>query len=196
MFFIINVVFNNNNKHNNTMNTLTAKTKTASQQCIIGLAGKSKSGKTTLAKELQKQIPMFKIYSFAAPVKECALLLKEMFKIPYADRIIHQIIGTEMGRGILSKWLNDNIWIYIMDLRLGYTTTPLVIIDDVRFNDEAEFIFSWGGYVFMLDRVENDTNMDHESEKINIKNCTQYFLINEKTQYSEIAKYIIAEYLI
>lgn len=178
------------------METLTSKTRIARQQCIIGLAGKSKSGKTTLAKELQKLIPMFKIYSFATPVKECALLLKEVFKIPYSDRIIHQILGTEMGRGILSKWMHDNIWIYIMDLRLSYSLTPLVIIDDVRFNDEAEFIFDWGGYVFMLDRVENETDMNHESEKINIKNYTQYFLINEKTQFSEIAKYIIAEYLI
>lgn len=195
------MVFNNTIKHNNnTMNTLTEQLEVTEQTFdkayIIGLAGKSKSGKTTLAKCIQSIFPIASIYSFATPVKECTQLLTKYFKLTIPERALNQIIGTEIGRGILSKWMRENLWISIMNMRIILSKSPIIIIDDVRFDDEADFIQSQGGYVFMLDRVENKEGMIHESEEIDIKHYTKCFKVDHNVKYSDIAKYITAEYLI
>ena len=121
---------------------------------IIGLCGNIASGKTSIAIELKwildkslgKNSAML---SIAYPIKAIA---EHSFgwncKKDQKGRKLLQVIGSECGR----KY-NKNIWIDKLDYRLqNYSKDTIVIIDDVRFDNEIEYIEKMGGTVFCLGR--------------------------------------------
>ena len=78
-------------------------------------------------------------------------------------RHILQTLGTEWGRNCISS----EIW---LDCMMSRVTSHLkdgdckIVIDDVRFQNEAELIKKMGGEVWMIVRPSAQRNTTHESE--------------------------------
>jgi len=71
-----------------------------------------------------------------------------------------QTLGTEWGRNLIS----DSIWIDITRHRIEESDANVFIIDDVRFDNEAEMIRDMGGEVWKLSRSGVNENDAHISE--------------------------------
>ncbi|KAG5183896.1 Deoxynucleotide monophosphate kinase [Tribonema minus] len=137
---------------------------------IIGLVGTKGAGKDTFADALG--LPK---YSFAAPIKEacCAIFmlddeafedrrLKETVDPRWgiSPRSMLQTLGTECVRG----HFGDNHWIRHMSMRLDQCDEDEVVITDVRFRDEADFVRERGGELIQIVRPAHATVDAHSSE--------------------------------
>jgi hypothetical protein len=132
---------------------------------LIGLCGRKGSGKTTLVgTTLKRLLAPVELTRFAAPIKQALLAMG----VPYASiegdekekpleqfcgktgRQLMQLLGTEWGRDMVGEdlWLRlaaakvQKFWHY----GLG------VLVDDVCFDDEADFIRGNGGIIINVTR--------------------------------------------
>jgi hypothetical protein len=141
---------------------------------IIALTGAKTVGKTTIAKAVQAWAIDSKIVSFATPIKE---MLWQM-GIPYealngkdkeaiipelgkSSRELMQSLGTEWGRDLI----NRNIWVFAMQKQIERTKEEIIIIDDLRFENEANWVLTRGGKIIKLQRDGIDYNDQHSSEQ-------------------------------
>ena len=146
---------------------------------LIGIHGRAHTGKDTVASYLEHEKSNFWIESFAAPLKAAASAAfgiplehfsspatKEV-KDPYwqvSPRQIAQFLGTECFREQLSKLIlavGNDFWIQRMHGRLigeidyeypTYSAYDTVVIPDVRFQNEYDYIISKGGIIIHLTR--------------------------------------------
>lgn len=124
---------------------------------LIGIVGRAGSGKSTLASALLALLPRAVPVSLATPFKLEGVALdglpiEEVFgpadKSP-ATRQYLQRAGTENGRNTHG----EDIWLKHADAdiyRLGRYGIQNVVIDDVRFANEAEWIKAKGGVLVKL----------------------------------------------
>jgi len=143
---------------------------------IIGLTGQAQSGKTTIAMELVKR--GFVKLSLADPIKEILTkiydlspaqisgYLKEEIDPRYdiSPRFMMQMLGTEVARNI-----HEDTWVMHLHRRiLGHQyDDPMVniVVDDIRYDNEAEGIRSWGGCIVGILRPKSRSiESDHSSE--------------------------------
>lgn len=139
---------------------------------IIGIAGKSGSGKSFAANFIKEtfQDLNLEVVSFAEPLKQFVSLLQlsdrgkhEPFSL-YPDMNVRealQKIGTEAMRNNFK----EDIWIRALENR---TTGKNIIIDDVRFQNEVKWIHDNGGLVIKIKRDDYGvlSSIDyHESEQ-------------------------------
>lgn len=131
----------------------------------------------------------FRPLSFAAPLKR---LCSETFHLPpenfelqvtkeikdpglkVSPRQIMQAVGTGLFRNELPKLLPDldlgedcpSIWIYSMKKELEKDEKSDIVVTDVRFSDEIDFIAEQGGKIVYVDRFDDaQWCLDqHESE--------------------------------
>ena len=146
---------------------------------IIGIIGKAGSGKSTISDHLVLK-HMFLHNSFASSLKESA---KQIFGLSYAQlygnekdvidltlgitpRFILQQLGTEVARNI-----HKDTWLISLERNIEGTENLLGkehdwVIDDVRFNNEAEWIRSKGGFLLKVTRDNSIDGIDsnHQSE--------------------------------
>lgn len=149
---------------------------------IIGFTGLKGSGKSTAAKSLRSIGADVK--SFASPLKDAAQII---FDIPesmrnekstYLDqwgmtiREMYQKLGTEVGRQI-----DPEVWIKNMDSRIQSCDSSIIVIDDVRFLNEAEFIRNEydGQIIGIVERGSDDPKpqSSHTSETQMVQNWHQ-----------------------
>lgn len=133
---------------------------------LIGIAGPARSGKNTVAEILSNQLEDYKTVAFADPIKQ----MLEVININTADdlktegtylgplvtpRMLMQTLGTEWGRSI-----DENIWlkVFVSNLR----EDSKVIVPDVRFENEADLIRTYGTLIHITGRGGIPGN--HESE--------------------------------
>jgi hypothetical protein len=149
---------------------------------LIGLYSPApQSGKSTVASLIGDEHQTI-LLPMAGPLKRFASSLLEQVG---ADPIFHlyndktapitqlpghptgrhllQSLGTEWGRGLISPDLWVDLWVR------SYERTPrggqIVLVDDVRFRDEAQAIHAAGGVMWKITRSGVDTSAcDHSSE--------------------------------
>lgn len=142
---------------------------------LIGLAGKARSGKDTVAKLLQKYNAINTI-SFAEPIRDALRgmiglnddhfhgSLKEVSLgwIDKSPRQLMQTLGTQWGRELVDQ----DIWLKLAkrNIEASHRLGIHVVITDVRFDNEAEFIRDNGGIVWHISRGDAPQVNTHASE--------------------------------
>ena len=173
---------------------------------IIGISGAKFSGKSKVASILCDKYD-YNIKSFAEPLK---LAAKEIFlldedqlydpikketidkRLGISPREIFQVLGTDIFRNNIYNFFpriklhNDNIWITNMNLYINKNIDKKIIIDDVRFDDEYNFIKSINGIVIKINRKNNLIIDNHESEI----GCKYDFIIDNNSDLIHLEKCI------
>ncbi len=181
---------------------------------IIGLCGPKGSGKSTLANELA-QHKFFHRLPFANPIKlMMAELLRvqgvseeEIFRLVYIDkeeeteflnnrssRHGQATLGTEWGRDLM----DDLFWLGVWERTLTHLRRPPaklgdnIVIEDVRFRNEAEMIHFHNGKVGLIQR-EGFNSSQHISEREYLKIRHDFVIYNDSTpkhMLEQLDKYI------
>lgn len=144
---------------------------------LIAFTGLKTAGKTT-AKEYFMALDKYPVQmSFATPLKRALLAMgfshAEIYRMdkeetipPFGKsyRTLMQTLGTDWGRNMIHK----DIWLFMFErqYRLEVKSgTTIVVIDDIRYDNEADLIRSLGGKIIRVVRdglVSTDT---HSSER-------------------------------
>lgn len=144
---------------------------------LIGITGPARAGKSTVARYLVEH--GFVEVSFAAPIKraiatafdiDIADLERADFKeaaLPWlgkSPRYLLQTLGTEWGR----KMVAPDLWLIIAARRIEKARAGGavgVIVSDVRFDNEADFILARQGELWRIWREAAAAVRAHESER-------------------------------
>jgi len=155
---------------------------------LLGLAGKAGSGKSTVAEFLVSQYG-FQRLSFAEPLKE--MLLKagicsrdELYvKKSAFSRWIMQKVGTDIFRNQIDpdfwvKKMAEKLNCYFATSNCYFATSnsldnssSKVVIDDVRFLNEASLVKQYGGVIVKIER--------------DLYNCLQSDIVGNNQHVSE-----------
>lgn len=146
---------------------------------LIGIHGHAGAGKDTVASYIQERHQDCYIESFAAPLKRACAAAFGLSPEEFNDREwkeqetfwgttprkIAQFVGTQMFRDLTSSLYgpSQSHWVRLLEARLTGISFPpegeghyepgdTVIIPDVRFQDEADWIWENGGIVIHLTR--------------------------------------------
>ena len=140
---------------------------------IIGIAGRARVGKDTCADFLVRYLGGYR-YGLADPLKRMLIPLgidmtdpfwtenkeKEIPLFGRSVRHMMQTLGTEWGRELV----HPDIWIKLAECVL-FERGERMIVSDVRFDNEAEFIRSKGGVILHVDRILAPKIESHASEE-------------------------------
>ena len=75
-------------------------------------------------------------------------------------RELYQTLGTDWGRDMI----DENIWVRQLENRLKYYAGVDVVVSDVRFENEAEFIRLNSGTIIHIQRDTAEAVRSHTSE--------------------------------
>lgn len=135
---------------------------------IIGLSGKARSGKDTAANYICDRFGFSK-YSFAKPIKDCGELLFGWDE-RHRDGELKEVADPDLGfspREFYQKFgmfcresLRDDVWILLASMFVE--SHENVIVPDVRFQNEYDFIVSRGGVVMHIIRP-GQAQIEHSS---------------------------------
>lgn len=138
---------------------------------LIGLHGLARSGKDTVGEYLARY--GFFRYALADPIRSAIV---HMFKIPYqhcvdpqfkevvnefwgfSPRQMMQLLGTEGSRNVF----REDIWLKRAELEIAAHKD--VVITDVRFDNEAEWVYAQGGEIWRIIRDSAVPVSAHASE--------------------------------
>jgi len=145
---------------------------------LIGIAGKKRVGKDTVAKMLKTALYQRStkavIVSFAQPIRDISHTFGFTANQIFTDkdeinpiwgiswRTFAQQIGTDVFR---NTWRSD-VWIRILEMRLHaftkHSDNDFIIISDVRMDSEVEFIKECKGFVINIirDTDKMEKNID------------------------------------
>lgn len=143
-----------------------------SQPPLIGIAGRARSGKDTVANFIVAAIGGYR-YSFADPIRAMLVPLGIDMADPYwqarkeepipalgvSPRYLMQTLGTEWGRQLI----NPDLWLIMAHQRL-LQNGPGMVISDVRFENEAAWIRRHGGRIIHVFRPDAKAVEAHASE--------------------------------
>lgn len=156
---------------------------------LIGLTGKKGSGKTTAAEYLSYKYSIKQV-SFADPIKQISKIMgftelqvngsqddKNTHHpfLPITARHFMQQFGTDFAR----QTICDDIWIRILNNYIQSENYDNVIIADVRFTNEFEYIRDSGGWLINIIRPSSASD-NHISE------CEQDIFTQSPTHRSSI----------
>ena len=156
---------------------------TPSPFILLGLTGRAGSGKDTAADHLCRHFGFVRA-SFAEPIKTMLEAMLEHAGVDHAHlyepskkntpipqlrgataRQMMQTLGTEWGR----ECMGPHWWLHLLDRHLGISAgTPVhdrIVITDVRFPNEGEWLHQHGGHVLRLVRHHAAPVRAHASEQ-------------------------------
>ena len=153
------------------------------QKRVIGIAGRAGSGKSTMARLVRLQFGQSDVLKFAAPLKAATrgLLIHQGFTSDEATRAIEgdlkrlpderlggltptQIMQA-IGNGVRDD-LDPDVWVRMARQRVAVSPAPVIIIDDVRYANEAAAVRRMGGRVVMITgREDANVSSGHASER-------------------------------
>ena len=176
---------------------------------LLGLMGIKGSGKSTAAAYLVTEYG-FQEKSFAECLKRACQELflltdeqvfgtQEQKETPdprwfgCTPRKMLQYVGTDLLReqlDVIMPGLHNNIFTHHFKLwyeeELKKNQKLCVIVSDVRFKNEIDFIQSLGGVVIKLDRLSVQTNDMHASERELLNITTQNYTIDNTGTINEL----------
>ena len=180
---------------------------------IIGLAGKKFSGKSTVAKKLIEQVGHKKWQvrreSVAYPMKAACHIIfggtqdhwfgdRKETKLEDWDLIPRDIMKRTSD--VLKKEFGETLWTHHLRLHLNAVKSYedlVVIIDDVRFDEECRLIQEFGGKVFRVIKNGQISTDTHNSEA-GVSDALVYANLladgGDHIQLTKNAAQIIAEY--
>lgn len=158
---------------------------------IIGIAGRARSGKDTIAQIIQQEYRCM-TYAFAEPLKAMlrAIGLDEQDlnggrkdelnnDFQATPRHMMQTLGTEWGRDTI----NDNIWVIAAAQRIKqmHRSQPdaTILITDVRFQNEADFVRKHGFLIHVERPIQRIDGSTHRSESRLSMLDSDYIIIND-----------------
>ena len=176
---------------------------------IIGITGRKQAGKDTVGLHLVKCYGYTK-YSFAMPIKEmCKSVfgwtedhvnghLKEDID-PFwgvSPREVMQIMGTEIFQYEVPKHLialkqwGRSFWVKRFErwIECNKNITNIVITD-VRYPHEVDFIESLGGFIWRIIRPGTDVGDKHASE-VEMDSIVPNLVVHNDKSIAELYKYI------
>jgi hypothetical protein len=127
---------------------------------VLGLGGEARSGKNFVASLVRDEFG-FIPWAFANPIKfavysqrECPWSLNTLFyeEKPKELRERLQLFGTEMGRDIYGQQVWNKQTEAFIFLAENEMKAKGVVLSDIRFPDEADFVKSLGGIVLKVNR--------------------------------------------
>jgi hypothetical protein len=152
---------------------------------IIGITGRAQHGKNTIAETISGYFGEDKveIMGFADALRDIANALGQFVQISddgttYSESIrgagyertkvaypkarqFLQVLGTEAVRDILG----EDTWINALDNKIRKCDKPLVVVIDVRFENEVNYILDHGElWAVKRPGFDNGVNPDHPSE--------------------------------
>lgn len=172
---------------------------------LLGVAGVKFSGKDTVGDYYVNNHGYIKLH-YADPLKD---ILKTLFKfkddqlngnkkevvderINKTPREILQYVGTDLFRNQMEKIIPEigkDFWLFVMKNAINEirekNPEAKIIITDIRYPNESEFIRSLGGEVIKIksiNKTSNNNYSNHESEQC-IDNIPYDYLI--ENDYSE-----------
>jgi hypothetical protein len=148
---------------------------------LIGLTGRAGAGKDTAADYLCAEYGFVRA-SFAEPLKSMLEAMLEHANIDHiwlhepgfkneaipglavSARELMQTLGTEWGR----RLIHTDLWVQLLDrhlgIRAGHPVHDRIVITDVRFQNEGEWVRANGGHLLRLAREQAVAVRAHESE--------------------------------
>ncbi len=125
---------------------------------LIGLCGDIGAGKSSAGRIFR--LCGYKIHPLAEPLKQMlmALGLSEEDVNGYGKELPHplllgktprkalQLLGTEWGRNLIG----DEVWLNVWNERRSMS--PLVVVDDVRFQNEFDYLKDRGAHIIRIVR--------------------------------------------
>lgn len=159
---------------------------TTNNPIIVGILGKKRHGKDTIADYMVKHHGYTRIafadalkdivrYSFGFSEEQLNGNLKEtvddFWKIK--PRQVLQFVGTELFRDKMGELLPDvesNFWVFIVKKRihdiLALNPEAKFVISDCRFENEVNFVKEAGGNIIRVRRpaIQFDDDSNHSSE--------------------------------
>lgn len=164
-------------------------------QILIGLAGRARVGKDTVARYLATHLTLIS-YAFADPLKQA---LADMFQLTAAQlegadkeralpwlgkspRELMQLLGTEWGRDLV----HPQLWLLLAEQNLQALAEhdqamKGVVIRDVRFDNEADWVRSKGGTILHITRPDATEVASHTSESGVTHQSGDLTLVNDGT---------------
>ena len=129
---------------------------------LVGIAGAAGAGKTTFARLLCGYFTRFRRIGFADALKKMALDMGWDGQKGDKGRKLLQLLGTDVCR----QCIDNNYWVNRLAARVKtLDDLQLVVIDDVRFENEYDYVTTHFGYtVKIIGRASKKVNMDHASE--------------------------------
>lgn len=173
---------------------------------LIGIVGPKQSGKDTCADYLVRKYD-FRKYAFAEPVKDVCEVMFKLEKDQLHDawlkeqvddrwgmtpRQMMQRVGTDMVRSVMGK----DFWLRHMDARVHQEKWDRVVISDVRFANEADWVRRNHGVLLRIDDGSRsmDTHLSEtEQQQINTDEC----IFNTKTSmfFDEVDRFVHTHFM-
>jgi hypothetical protein len=150
---------------------------------LIGISGLKNSGKNTVANIIQEIHPQTEQFAWADKVKEATLILNPYLIIfdeyepsSLLSEVTHhgwdkvkqcpevrqfvQHLGTDVGR----KMFGEDVWINALLPQISHHRDRIVLITDVRFENELQTIIGLGGFNIQVTRPGHISD-GHDSEQ-------------------------------
>lgn len=163
---------------------------------LIGFTGGMGCGKSTAIKTLAAftgEEP--KLVKFAQPLYDMQEFIYERIGSVIKrdssfikDRKLLQWLGTDWGRDTISQDLWVSIWKAEVEQVRTWHKNPIIVCDDVRFDNEAEVLKAMGGHIIKIvsnragDRINTQSGIaNHKSEAGVSNNFLDYVVENHDT---------------
>lgn len=153
---------------------------------IIGLVGRSRSGKDTVARHIINYAPWYQIKRIAQPVKDS---LKALYSWDerHTEGELKEVVDPRVGKSPRQAMIETAERVkkesgqdfFIKSLLNTWNNKQYIVIPDVRFQNECDLIRKNGGVLIKIERTESS----HFSWEDNIDMIlTEYTLHNTSLQ--------------